>query len=165
MLCHGQPGLELIASLISIDFNTIFGAGVCLSPNIIQYSYVPLLPRPVWPLSSLGHGSCPDPIRHALQALPLHDAMLCEVKVDAMKSTAQCLACFFAPLTPLLYQRFVFEYDSAHLGGVHRGTKWFLIQPFWLDHARWLYLIAARAEDLPISEGLNSGGCTSRNQV
>ena len=64
MLCHGQPGLELIGSLTT----SLENAGVCLSPNIIQYHPISLcLARPVWPLSSLSHGSCPDPTRFALQ--------------------------------------------------------------------------------------------------
>lgn len=74
--------------------------------------------------------------------------------MDAMKSTAQCFA-FFCSTAVL----------ASFLNTTQRIWGYQVVSySFWLD-ARWLYLIAARAEDLPISEGLNSGGCTSRNQV
>ena len=80
MLCHGQPGLELIGSLISNDFNTIFGAGVCLSedhPIFLCLSakacVATLITRP---------RQLPGPYQTRLvaakkkQALPLHDFAL-----------------------------------------------------------------------------------------
>jgi len=126
MLCHGQPGLELIGSLISNDFNTIFGAGVCLSPKnpiflcpSAKACVATLITRP---------RQLPGPY-HALsqqrKSRPCHWLCSAEVKVDAMKSTAQRFA-LFAPQLPLLYLlRF-----WIRLSAFGRGTK-FLFNHCW----------------------------------
>jgi hypothetical protein len=72
--------------------------------------------------------------------------------VDAMKSTAQRFALFCSTAATAVLASFL-------------NTTQRIWEGYQVLIARWLYLIAARAEDLPISEGLNSGRCTSRNQV
>ena len=81
----------------------------------------------MWPLSPLGHGSCTKLMVARAPWASGHQRLhgFTEVKVDAMKSSLRefCAVVVFT---------------------------WFHML---YSHARWLYLIAARAEDLPMPEG------------
>lgn len=110
----------------------ILTLNVCPKLSLFD-QYQPVLSRPVWPLSPLGHGSCTKLMVARASWATFTWLHWGESRCHEVKPARVFCSCGFT-----WFHLFVLM------------ATW---QLWHAVHARWLYLIAARAEDLPMPEG------------